>query len=109
MNLRLSFLIATVVATVLFVVGGTMDAAANRPTLVSCGAGTHAVVHHPIVNGVRVRRVVCVKNTIVHRRMVGTTGARTLARCGPGTHAVIHHPIVNGVRVRRVVCVRNSR
>lgn len=73
------------------------------PTVVGCGAGTHAVVRHSVVNGHRIRRVSCVRNAA--RRNVIGTNARTVARCGPGTHRVIHHPTVNGRRIRRVTCV----
>jgi hypothetical protein len=96
---------ALALATVVVGFGSSRLEAASRPTVVSCGAGTHAVVRHPIVNGYRVRRVTCVRNSVYDRRVIGTTG-RTVARCGPGTHAVVHHPTVNGHRVRRVVCVR---
>jgi hypothetical protein len=73
------------------------------PTVVGCGAGTHAVVRHTLVNGHRVRRVSCVRNAA--RRTITGVSRRTVARCGPGTHRVIHHPVVNGRRVRRVTCV----
>jgi len=77
--------------------------ATASPTVVACGAGTHSVVRHSIVNGRRIRHVSCVRNA-ARRNVIGTTG-RTVARCGPGTHRVIHHPTVNGRRVRRVTCV----
>jgi len=106
MSIKLSvFRLAIAASAVAAVLGnGTADAG-SRPRLVSCGAETHAVVRHPIVNGHRIRRVTCVRNTAVQLRVVGTRG-RTVASCGAGTHAVVHHPIVNGHRVRQVVCVR---
>jgi hypothetical protein len=75
-----------------------------RPTVVGCGAGTHAVVRHSVVDGRRVRQVSCVRNASTRRNVIGTT-RRTVAACGPGTHRVIHHPVVNGHRIRRVTCV----
>jgi hypothetical protein len=91
------------------VVLGAGAAEAARPTTVSCGAGTHSVVRHHVVNGHRVRYVVCARNTVVHHHAVGTAGFRTTTNCGPGTHADVHHPVVNGRRVRRVVCVSDAR
>jgi hypothetical protein len=81
--------------------GGRADAS---PTVVKCGAGTHSVVTHPVVNGHRIRRVRCVSNA-ARNRAVATTG-RTTVSCGAGTHAVVHHPTINGRRVRQVVCAR---
>jgi hypothetical protein len=87
----------------LVILSGTAGIAAERPTVASCGSGTHAVVRHVVVNGRRIRRVTCARNTAVQHRVAGTTA--TTVHCGAGTHAVVHHPTVNGRRIRQVVCV----
>jgi hypothetical protein len=94
-------------AAALLVFGSTrVDAS---PTVVRCGAGTHAVVTHPIVEGRRIRRVTCARDIVARRHVVGTSGTATTTtapRCGAGFHERVRYRTVDGRRVRRVICVR---
>ena len=90
MRRKLNVLLFGALTTAALLAPGSTSAYAS-PAVVNCGAGTHAVVRHPFVNGHRVRRVVCERN-VFRRGVVGTTGS-TVARCGPGTGAVVHHPV----------------